>query len=127
MHEMKNIDFENDWKMISLQFGTNEQCQSCLDPNFYSADNFERYIDAALQRVQASIPKVIVNLIDQYSVYDLHHATKNSSHCISRDPGAEHKFSPCPCTQSPANLDRIKVLGDGTYIGSLVYFFFLNN
>lgn len=61
---MENIDFENDWKMISLQVGGNDQCSSCLDPNIYTPDNYERYVDAAIQRIQDSIPKVIVNLIN---------------------------------------------------------------
>lgn len=122
MHAMKNIDFENDWKMISLQIGGNDQCQSCLDPDFYSADNFERYVDAALQRIQATIPKVIVNIIDQYHVYDLYHATKDSSHCVG--PGAEPKFLQCPCPRGHLNLDQIKVLGNGTWIGRLAYFSF---
>ncbi|CAO3619850.1 unnamed protein product [Mucor hiemalis] len=93
MRSMENIDFENDWKMISIQIGGNDQCQSCLHPDMYSPENYELHVDAAIQRIQATIPKIV-----------------NNNQCIG--PGAVSKYHHCPCAQGEENMEKIKILGN---------------
>lgn len=110
---MENIDFENDWKMISIQIGSNDQCQSCVHPDVYSADNYERYVDAAIQRIRANIPKVIVNIIDQFVLYELYKVILKNNRCIG--PGAVPKYYHCPCAQEKDSMNKMKVLGKGRF------------
>lgn len=57
-------NYQKDWKMITLQIGSNDQCASCdgdimdhVTPTAYG-----QYVEAAIQRINNEIPKVVVNL-----------------------------------------------------------------
>ncbi|CAO3636065.1 unnamed protein product [Mucor hiemalis] len=58
------LSFKNDWKMITLNIGSNDQCAACKSaimdkttPEVYGA-----YVEAAIERIQKEIPNVVVNL-----------------------------------------------------------------
>lgn len=112
MQSMENIDFENDWKMISLQIGGNDQCKSCLNPDIYTPDNFELYVDAAIQKIQDTIPKVVVSLIDQFIVSEVYKVIVKNNRCVGH--GAVSKYFHCPCALVRKNMDPMKTLAEGT-------------
>uniref|UniRef100_UPI00398EC5B8 phospholipase B1, membrane-associated n=1 Tax=Pristiophorus japonicus TaxID=55135 RepID=UPI00398EC5B8 len=64
---MKNnskIDFQNDWKMINLFIGGNDVCNYCTDSAYYSAINFAKQIEEALDILHKVVPRAFVNLIE---------------------------------------------------------------
>ncbi|XP_060790814.1 phospholipase B1, membrane-associated [Neoarius graeffei] len=92
------IDFQNDWKVITLFIGGNDLCEFCIDPVFYSADNFMRNIREALDMLQQEVPRVLVNLMELLNtvlVRQLHQ--RSSLGC----PTWLFKYL-CPCLMNPA-------------------------
>ncbi|XP_067841234.1 phospholipase B1, membrane-associated [Heptranchias perlo] len=64
---MKNnskIDFQNDWKIINLFIGGNDMCKYCTDPVYFSAINFAKRIEEALDILHKEVPRAFVNLIE---------------------------------------------------------------
>ncbi|XP_038654995.1 phospholipase B1, membrane-associated [Scyliorhinus canicula] len=64
---MKNhskIDFKNDWKVINMFIGGNDICNYCTDSAYFSAVNFARRIEEALDILHKEVPRAFVNLIE---------------------------------------------------------------
>ncbi|XP_067875649.1 phospholipase B1, membrane-associated isoform X2 [Heterodontus francisci] len=73
---MKNnskIDFQNDWKIISLFIGGNDVCNYCTDSAYFSALNFARRIEEALDILHKEVPRAFVNLIEVLQLIPLRH------------------------------------------------------
>ncbi|XP_067420899.1 phospholipase B1, membrane-associated [Emydura macquarii macquarii] len=58
------INFNTDWKIITLLIGANDLCNYCKDPNYYSAVNFTSRIQEALDILHAEVPRALVNLVE---------------------------------------------------------------
>ncbi|KAG0183883.1 hypothetical protein DFQ28_000667 [Apophysomyces sp. BC1034] len=77
------IDLDNDWKLINVLIGYVDSCDSCV-LDIYSGNNtelYESYVDKALERIRASIPRVLVNLIGISNVGDIISRTANQKYC----------------------------------------------
>ncbi|XP_071962890.1 phospholipase B1, membrane-associated-like [Antedon mediterranea] len=64
--KMKNdpfVDFENDWKLVTLFIGGNDLCQYCDNPNKFDPHQYVAYIDEALTIMQTDLPHTIVNVV----------------------------------------------------------------
>uniref|UniRef100_A0A8C3IM72 Phospholipase B1 n=1 Tax=Chrysemys picta bellii TaxID=8478 RepID=A0A8C3IM72_CHRPI len=63
---MKNdtrINFQEDWKLITLFIGGNDLCGFCNDPVHFSPDNFTNNIKIALDILHREVPRAFVNLV----------------------------------------------------------------
>ncbi|XP_006880749.1 PREDICTED: phospholipase B1, membrane-associated [Elephantulus edwardii] len=63
---MKNdtrINFQEDWKIITLFIGGNDLCDFCNDQVRYSPQNFSDNIRKALDILHAEVPRTFVNLV----------------------------------------------------------------
>ncbi|XP_048699384.2 phospholipase B1, membrane-associated [Caretta caretta] len=58
------IDFNTDWKIITVLIGANDLCNYCKDPDYYSAVNFTSRIQEALDILHAEVPRALVNLVE---------------------------------------------------------------
>eukprot|EP00026_Physarum_polycephalum_P011428 Phypoly_transcript_11654.p1 GENE.Phypoly_transcript_11654~~Phypoly_transcript_11654.p1 ORF type:complete len:337 (+),score=40.66 Phypoly_transcript_11654:93-1103(+) len=100
------INFEEDWKVLSILIGANDLCASCtfLDKKFLDPDEFEAHLSSVLENVRKNIPRVFVNLVEMFNisqVYDLSLKTKRCAE-IHRD-----LFIECDCIFGPqANKTR---------------------
>ena len=58
------VNFQNDWKLINLQIGSNDQCASCIDTVYplLTPEKYGQHVTAAVERIRKNIPRVIVNL-----------------------------------------------------------------
>lgn len=55
--------YNTEWKMITIQIGSNDQCAACgSGAASVTADAYGNYVEAAIQRIKAEIPKTVVNL-----------------------------------------------------------------
>ncbi|XP_019404135.1 PREDICTED: phospholipase B1, membrane-associated [Crocodylus porosus] len=78
---MKNdprINFNVDWKIITVLIGANDLCNYCKDPNHYSAVNFTRHIQEALDILHAEIPRAFVNLVEVMDLISLRQMFQDS-------------------------------------------------
>lgn len=59
-----STSYKNDWKFITIQIGSNDQCASCNSTisDHVTATAYGQYVEAAIKRIQAEIPKTVVNL-----------------------------------------------------------------
>ncbi|KAI1240634.1 Phospholipase B1, partial [Lamprotornis superbus] len=107
---MKNdtrIDFQNDWKLITVFIGGNDLCQFCQDPVHYSPENYTYNIQIALDLLHKEVPRAYVNLVTILSIVRLRelHALKNNS-C----PKLLMRML-CPCVINPKdNSNELKQL-----------------
>ncbi|NWV35914.1 PLB1 Phospholipase, partial [Grantiella picta] len=107
---MKNdtrIDFQKDWKLITLFIGGNDLCNHCEDPVHHSPENYTYNIQIALDFLHKEVPRAYVNLVTMLSIASLRelHALKNNS-C----PKLLMRIL-CPCVINPKdNSNELKKL-----------------
>jgi hypothetical protein len=103
-----NIDFENDWKLVSILIGANDLCQYCS--NFQNRWNSrpQAYINdvkAALDILYDSLPRTMVNLVSVFHVELLRQTHKQSLFCL-----LTHSIE-CPCiTNRNFNAQQMETL-----------------
>uniref|UniRef100_A0A8D0SCA6 Phospholipase B1, membrane-associated n=1 Tax=Sus scrofa TaxID=9823 RepID=A0A8D0SCA6_PIG len=71
---MKNdtsINFQEDWKIITLFIGGNDLCDVCNDPFRYSPENFTSNIGKALDILHAEVPRAFVNMVKVLQIISL--------------------------------------------------------
>eukprot|EP00057_Strongylocentrotus_purpuratus_P034486 XP_795426.3 PREDICTED: phospholipase B1, membrane-associated [Strongylocentrotus purpuratus] len=70
IRKMKNdpiIDFENDWKFITILIGGNDLCGGCLNSES-SPENYIRYLEKAIQILHDECPRTFVNVLGMFTV-----------------------------------------------------------
>ncbi|KAF7727757.1 hypothetical protein EC973_007216 [Apophysomyces ossiformis] len=82
MKEIKEIDFDNDWKLFTIQIGSKvkgyEETKgrlntiglgNCSDhKGDVTVEKYSGYVEAAIQRIQKEIPRTLVNLLGTFRV-----------------------------------------------------------
>ncbi|KAM3675304.1 phospholipase B1, membrane-associated [Ammospiza maritima maritima] len=93
------IDFQNDWKLITLFIGGNDLCSVCENPVHYSPENYTYNIQIALDLLHKEVPRAYVNLVTMLYIPKLRelHQSKNNS-C----PKLIMRML-CPCVINPKN------------------------
>ncbi|NXG22658.1 PLB1 Phospholipase, partial [Grallaria varia] len=97
---MKNdsrINFQNDWKLITLFIGGNDLCKFCEDPAHHSPENYTHNIQIALDLLHKEVPRAYVNLVTIFSIASLRelHAWQGN-----RCPKLLMRLL-CPCVITP--------------------------
>lgn len=64
MKKEPHMDFENDWKVITVFVGGNDLCNYCDDKEYYSAENYKKNVEKALDYLHANVPRAFVNLVE---------------------------------------------------------------
>ncbi|KAI5618110.1 phospholipase B1, membrane-associated [Silurus asotus] len=98
MKSDSRIDFQNDWKVITLLIGGNDLCEQCTDPDFYSAENFAKNIGVALDILQEEVPRVLVNLVELFDIVSLRQLHQDSK--LGCPTWLVRSI--CPCVVNPA-------------------------
>ncbi|KAK4823848.1 hypothetical protein QYF61_007167 [Mycteria americana] len=113
---MKNdtrINFQTDWKLITLLIGGNDLCKFCNDPVHYSPENYTYNLQTALDILHREVeqtflvPRAFVNLVTVLSIASLRelHASGNNT-C----PKLLMRIL-CPCVLNPEdNSNEFKKL-----------------
>ncbi|XP_038128874.1 phospholipase B1, membrane-associated isoform X2 [Cyprinodon tularosa] len=81
---MKNsatVDFQNDWKLVTLFIGGNDLCQYCNDRAALSHTNYGNYLRTSLDILYNEVPRTIVNVVEILEVSDLRKINKDSIGC----------------------------------------------
>eukprot|EP01127_Copromyxa_protea_P013991 TRINITY_DN3831_c0_g1_i1.p1 TRINITY_DN3831_c0_g1~~TRINITY_DN3831_c0_g1_i1.p1 ORF type:complete len:355 (-),score=89.42 TRINITY_DN3831_c0_g1_i1:44-1108(-) len=88
------IDWENDWKLLTLFIGANNLCASCKG-DAGTPELFEQELDLVLAKIQKEIPKVFVNVVTIFNISGVWnaHSTKEYCQVIWVDLGVDE----CPC------------------------------
>ncbi|XP_028634820.1 phospholipase B1, membrane-associated [Grammomys surdaster] len=59
----KTINFQEDWKIITVFIGGNDLCSACNDIARFSPENFRDNIKRALDILHAEVPRTFVNMV----------------------------------------------------------------
>ncbi|XP_032353162.1 phospholipase B1, membrane-associated isoform X2 [Camelus ferus] len=71
MKNNTNVNFQEDWKIITLFIGGNDLCDFCDDTVHYSPENFVANIGKALDILHAEVPRAFVNLVKVLEIINL--------------------------------------------------------
>ncbi|XP_041366930.1 phospholipase B1, membrane-associated-like [Gigantopelta aegis] len=63
-----NIDYHNDWKVITLFVGGNDMCDACHDKVKFSAASYGGNIQSALDILHREVPKAFVNVAQIFDI-----------------------------------------------------------
>nr|XP_006820486.1 PREDICTED: phospholipase B1, membrane-associated-like [Saccoglossus kowalevskii] len=67
----ESLDYENDWKMVTLFIGGNDLCAYCHDPEDHTAEQYTKHIKTALDLMHAEMPRTFVNLAQTVLVTEI--------------------------------------------------------
>ncbi|XP_018599077.2 phospholipase B1, membrane-associated-like [Scleropages formosus] len=96
MKDSKEIDFEKDWKLITLFIGGNDLCQYCLDQNNLSPQNYSHHLRQSLDLLYRNVPRVMVNVLELLQIEGLRRIKSGTLGCslVQRNM--------CPCILIPS-------------------------
>ncbi|XP_070578253.1 phospholipase B1, membrane-associated-like [Ptychodera flava] len=63
MREDPNVDFDNDWKVVTLFIGGNDLCRWCNNEEKFAPETYADNIRQALDILHAEVPRTFVNLV----------------------------------------------------------------
>jgi len=92
------VDFENDWKLITLFIGGNDLCDYCNDEEEFSPEKYEENIQTALDYLHNHVPRAFVNLVE---VINIEIAKELASGLLCQ---AVHIYA-CNCASNPRNKE----------------------
>ncbi|KAK0156475.1 Phospholipase B1, membrane-associated [Merluccius polli] len=91
MKENKKVDFDNDWKLVTIFVGGNDLCNYCTDQDTLSAKNYSHNLEISLDMLYTQMPRAMVNLVEIVQIDPLRTAKKNDLACSLM------QSSGCPC------------------------------
>ncbi|XP_064393239.1 phospholipase B1, membrane-associated-like isoform X3 [Halichondria panicea] len=92
LKEHKEIDMDNDWKVLTLFIGANDLCLACSEivPTL-TPDDFEKHLRETLDEVM-KIPRVFVNLVLTGNISGIYTLSLKNKHCTE-----VHRLLPIEC------------------------------
>lgn len=81
MRESDQVDFDNDWKIVTFFIGSNDLCQlPCINDPLGEPDNWIQSVTRALDYLQENLPRAFVNVIQLPHYGDnMREAVRNSA------------------------------------------------
>ncbi|MEQ2283350.1 hypothetical protein AMECASPLE_010326 [Ameca splendens] len=95
---MKNdatVDFQNDWKLVTLFIGGNDLCQYCNDRANLLPANYTNHLRTSLDILYNEVPRAIINILEILEVEGLRRIKKDSLGCTLMQKQV------CPCFLLP--------------------------
>ncbi|XP_061115105.1 phospholipase B1, membrane-associated-like [Conger conger] len=95
LKERKDVDFENDWKLVTLFIGGNDLCQYCLDRATLSPQNYSNHLRESLDLLYQEVPRTLVNILEILQINGLRRVNSDTLGC------SLVQKSVCPCFLIP--------------------------
>lgn len=106
MREHKEVNFEKDWKLVTIFVGVNDLCNYCLDQNNLSPKNYSHNLMLSLDMFYKEVPRLLVNVVTVLQIDPLKSIKRNTLGCSLL------QRTNCPCVVNPAEnspeLEEIK-------------------
>ncbi|XP_059212464.1 phospholipase B1, membrane-associated-like [Centropristis striata] len=96
MREHKKVDFENDWKLVTIFIGGNDLCHYCIDQNNLSPKNYSHNLKLSLDMLYKEVPRLLVNLVAILQIDPLKSVKRNTLGCSLL------QRTNCPCVINPS-------------------------
>ena len=100
----RNIDIDNEWKLVTIFIGGNDLCIGCIEVERFSALRFYQHLKTTID-ILSTLPRTFVNIAQVPDVYELTYL--NTEYC--RVMQALFKvIGKCPCMYSSSTQGLIK-------------------
>lgn len=99
------LDINTDWKVLTIWIGANDLCEVChnMSPNVtHSPQYYKQKLNETLGLLQASVPRLFVNLIPFFSLSQVYNVTQPYANCDL----VHALFDECSCMYSPNAQER---------------------
>ncbi|KAI1895188.1 hypothetical protein AGOR_G00103740 [Albula goreensis] len=96
MRDSKDVDFENDWKLVTMFIGGNDLCQYCLNRAALSPQNYSYHLRESLDLLYQEVPRVMVNMVEILQIAGLRRIKRDTLGCSLLQQNV------CPCFLVPA-------------------------
>nr|XP_061806761.1 phospholipase B1, membrane-associated-like [Nerophis lumbriciformis] len=120
MRQHKEVNFDKDWKLLTIFVGGNDLCHYCTEQNNLSPSNYSHNLMLALDKLYLEVPRLLVNLVEIMQIDILKQVKKNTLGCSLL------QRTSCPCvinpTENSPEIEDIKQinLGYQTEIHNLI-------
>ncbi|XP_055005747.1 phospholipase B1, membrane-associated-like [Boleophthalmus pectinirostris] len=91
----KEVNFEQDWKLVTIFVGDMDLCNYCFDQYNLTAEHFSRNIEKSLDILYQSVPRVLVNVVQVLQIDPVKTVQRNTIGC-----GLLQRTQ-CPCVINP--------------------------
>uniref|UniRef100_A0A3B3BC42 Si:dkey-177p2.18 n=1 Tax=Oryzias melastigma TaxID=30732 RepID=A0A3B3BC42_ORYME len=92
----EGLNFEEDWKLLTILMGMNDICDYCKDKTLFSVDNFIHYMTVSLEMLMnEQVPRLIVNVVQILPMHPLREVQRPTPGCL-----LQRSF--CSCLTEPA-------------------------
>lgn len=91
-----SVDFENDWKLVTLFIGGNDLCQYCNDRASLSAAMYSHHMMTSLDLLYNEVPRLLVNVVEILQIEGLRRVKGDSLGCSVLQPFI------CTCILTPS-------------------------
>lgn len=98
MKREPGVNFNDDWKVITVFVGGNDLCDFCDDKEKFRAENYVAHIQTALDYLHANVPRAFVNLVE---ILDISVVKRLNQNLVC---DALHLFL-CACAAYPADSE----------------------
>ena len=90
----KRINFQKDWKLVTVLIGANNDCPACQGKAEDSPSEYEKELGNAVYTLNNELPRTLVSLVSMLNVTSLLTAPGVDRHC-----GLQHVLTKieCPC------------------------------
>ncbi|XP_073443966.1 phospholipase B1, membrane-associated-like [Dendrobates tinctorius] len=102
---LPEINFQEDWKVVTIFIGSNDLCDYCKDKVLFSADSFIQYMSEALDLLQAELPRCFVNVVQLFRIDRLRQVKDPRLGCI-----LQRFFCPCVVQPKDDSLELLELL-----------------
>ncbi|XP_042359876.1 phospholipase B1, membrane-associated-like [Plectropomus leopardus] len=96
MKENKQVNFDKDWKLVTIFIGGNDLCHYCIDQNNLSPKNYSHNLMLTLDMLYEEVPRLLVNVVTILQIDPLKSVQKNTLGCSLL------QRTSCPCVINPA-------------------------
>uniref|UniRef100_W5KGQ5 Phospholipase B1, membrane-associated n=1 Tax=Astyanax mexicanus TaxID=7994 RepID=W5KGQ5_ASTMX len=90
----EGVNFDEDWKLLTILIGMNDICDYCKDKSLFSVENFIHYMTVSLEMLMNEVPRMIVNVVQILPMETLREVQKPTPGCLLQ--------SFCSCLVKPA-------------------------
>jgi len=96
------IDFYNDWKLLTIFIGANNLCSACEGRDSSTPKYFGDHLRQVLTDIEAKIPRVFVNLVTIFNISGVYYAGKDYWYCETVWYIVKHE---CYCVETGKKSD----------------------
>jgi len=98
------VDFNNDWKLLTLLIGANNLCICCHNDSRGTPQYYETQLRSILTTIQQSIPRTFVNVVTLFNISGVWYAGEQFEYCRALWTGIT--TGECPCLLKYGDAER---------------------